>query len=226
MATRAQHRRETLVRLSDAAISSFETVGPSVTIEAIAAEAGVARRTVFRYVDSKEALAFIHPVLWFDVFDEALRAAAEGPLIDRVRIASRAIALHIDADPNPPRRAFAVVATHPELTRGFSGVFQQWVDRVAAEVLAVADEPDRPATQFRARIVGASVMGMVDAVVRQWVFAPAEVRFVDLYNEGFAVLPPLFEALPLRPETKDLQITEFDAPSVGIEVFHALRIEA
>ena len=48
-------------------------------MEAIADKAGVSRRTVFRYVDAKEDLAYIQPVLWLDVFEEGLEEA-EGEL--------------------------------------------------------------------------------------------------------------------------------------------------
>lgn len=204
MATRAEHRRDTLLRLGDAAISLFETDGPSVTIDQIAAQAEMSRRTVFRWVESKEQLAFVHPMLWFDVFDAALAQIGNDSTVsleDRFRFASGAIADHIDADPAPPRRAFFVAITHPELQRGFNIVFQQWVDRVAAEVLTVSAQ--RPAgtsggagspgeAHLRSRVIGASVMGMVDAVTREWLLSPPGTRFGDLYGKGFDVISPLF----------------------------------
>ncbi|MEM8707698.1 MAG: TetR/AcrR family transcriptional regulator [Actinomycetota bacterium] len=187
MPTRAEHRRTTLLRLHDAALSSFEADGPGVTIDTIAERAGVSRRTVFRYVDRKEELAFVHPMLWFDVFERGLADAPASPLGERLRFASRAIALHIDADPEPPRRAFLVTLAHPELAVGFHSVFQSWVDRVAAEVEVATDDP------FRARIVGAAIMGMVDAVTRAWVAGGPSASFTDLYDEAFAMVAPVIE---------------------------------
>lgn len=194
MPTRAQLRTARLLRLSDAAVELFDEHGPSVTVEAIAEKAGVSRRTVFRHMGGKEELAFLHPVLWLDVFAAALEDAPAEPLSERLRVASRAIALHIDASPDRPRRAFAVAARHPELLRGFTTVFQTWIDRVATEVLTASADPDSPAERFRARIIGAAVMGMVDAVVREWVFSDPPVRFVDLYDRGFELLAPLFDS--------------------------------
>ena len=179
----------TLLRLSDAAIELFESDGPAVTIEVIADRAGVSRRTVFRYVDQKEELAFIHPVLWFDVFDEAILDLGELPLDERLRLSSRAIARHIDADPQPPRRAFLVASRHPELVRGFSRISQRWIERIADEVMKCT--PDGAADRFRARIIGAAVMGMVDAVTREWINSPSPTSFTALYDEGFAMLKPL-----------------------------------
>lgn len=190
VATRSEHREATLRRLSDAAIALFERDGSTATIDAIAARAGVSRRTVFRYVEAKEELAYIHPLLWFDVFDAGLALAPSAPLAERLKAGSRAIAAHIDDDPEPPRRAFAVVSAHPELARGFNRISQRWIDRVAEEVRSDADPAD-PAARFRSRIIGAAVMGMVDAVTREWVAAPPSVTFTELYDTGFAVLTPL-----------------------------------
>ncbi|MEL6983864.1 MAG: helix-turn-helix domain-containing protein, partial [Actinomycetota bacterium] len=165
MATRAENRRATLLALSEAAIDLFESDGPTVTVDAIAERAGVSRRTVFRHVESKEELAFIHPLLWFDAFDAALAANEQVPVGERLRLASMAIAAEIDADPEPPRRAFLVASVHPGLYRGFQSLYQRWVDRIA-EVVAQADAKtiaaggsatDVSADPFRARIVGSAV---------------------------------------------------------------------
>lgn len=198
VATRAEHRRTTLLRLGDAAVDLFETAGPTVTIEAIAQHAGVSRRTVFRYVDSKEQLAFIHPMLWFDVFDAALETTIDSPIAHRLHIACRAIATHIDSNPEAPRRAFTVAAANPSLARGFMSVYQAWVERISAEVFAALPDGHDPDGPFRSRIIGAAVMGMVDAVTRQWVGSPPSVKFVALYEQGFALLAPLLDGLDSR----------------------------
>lgn len=196
MATRAEHRRATLLQLGDAAIELFAVRGTSVTIDEIAATAGVSRRTIFRYVEAKEQLAFVHPMLWFDVFDAALAELADADLAlgEKLRVASRAIALHIDADPEPPRHAFMVAAAHPELVRGFNVVFQQWVERVANEVIA-ADPTPSASTIFHSRVIGSAVMGMVDAVTREWLLSPAGTTFVEVYDRGFTFIAPLFGQL-------------------------------
>ena len=46
-----------------------------------------------------------------------------------------------------------------------------------------------PTLQFRLRIVGAAIMGMVDAVSRQRVTPPREVRFTDLIGPGLHPSP-------------------------------------
>jgi AcrR family transcriptional regulator len=195
--SRAQHRRETLLRLGEAAIDLFELQGSGATMTEIADRAGVSRRTVFRYVDGKEELAFVHPLLWFDVFDEALAASADLPLANRLELSSKAISTHIDTDPGPPRRAFLVAAAHPELLKGFSAVYQRWVERIAAEVLSSRQSDvgsQTPADRFRARIIGSAVMGVGDAVSREWVVSENKT-FAELYEDGFVYIKPLLSEL-------------------------------
>lgn len=188
--TRAEHRRTTLLQLSDAAVELFAEFGTTATFEQIAERAQLSRRTIFRYVEQKEELAYVHPLLWLDVFEAALDDAADRSLPDRLRYASRAIAEYIDAAPGPPRRAFEVIASAPGLARGFTKIFQRWVDRIADETLRDVVAPTSE-DRFRARIIGSAVMGMVDAVTREWVSSPPTTSFVDLYDDGFTLLEPI-----------------------------------
>jgi len=143
MVSRAEHRRTTLLRLGDTAIELFGKHGPGVTIDEIAKQAGVSRRTVFRYVEAKEQLAFVHSMLWLDVLDDALEELAGETMSvrERLQLASHAIATHIDDNPDPPRNAFLLAIEHPELLKGFNIVFHQWIDRVAEEVMNLAPSP-------------------------------------------------------------------------------------
>lgn len=188
--TRAEHRQTTLMRLSDAAIELFAEFGATATFDQIAERAKLSRRTIFRYVEQKEELAFVHPLLWFDVFEAALDDVSDLRVPERLRIASRAIAQHIDDDPEPPRRAFTVIASTPALARGFTGIFQRWVDRIATETLRDIVAPTAD-DRFRSRIIGSSMMGMVDAVTREWVTSPPTTSFVGLYDDGFSLLAPI-----------------------------------
>lgn len=55
---RARRRRETTIAIHQAALDLFEERGfAAVTVPEIAARAGIATRTLFRYVDSKEGAA-------------------------------------------------------------------------------------------------------------------------------------------------------------------------
>lgn len=190
MATRAEHRRSTLRRISAATTDAAEALGPSATFDDIAERAGVSRRTLFRYVDSKEALFFIHPVLWLDIFDSAVEERADAPLRDRLMYGAHCISVAIDADPEPVRRAMRVATADPDLMRGYAGVSRRWVDRIAAEVLG--DRTDNESI-FRAGVLGAAVMGVIDAAIAEWFSSDPAPPIVDLVERGLDYLAPILD---------------------------------
>lgn len=189
MVSRAEHRRETLLRLSAATTETFERLGPATTVDDIAKAAGVSPRTIFRYVDAKEDLVFIHPVLWFDIFDEAVTELADKPVRERLLHAAHQISEHIDVDPEPVKRAMAVAMADPELMRGYAGITRRWVARVAEEVLGDTTDPE---AVFRARVLGTAVMGVIDAALNEWQRADPTPPLVDLVERGLDYLAPIF----------------------------------
>ena len=189
--SRAEHRRATLLRLSAATTEAYEELGSSTTIDDIAERAGVSRRTVFRYVDSKEDLAYIHPVLWLDVFDAAVAEVPELPVRDRLLYAAEKISLHVGDDPEPVKRAMAVAMTDP-LLRGQAGTNQRWITRLAEEIMLDAGEADLDAG-FRAQVLASATMGVIDASLGQWFFSPPEVTLVEIVTKGLDYLIPIFD---------------------------------
>ncbi len=210
MVTRAEHRRTTLLKLSAATTEAFEQLGSAATIDDIAERAGVSRRTVFRYVDSKEDLAYIHPVLWLDVFDDAVAEVPELPVRDRLLYAAEKISLHVGDDPEPVKRAMAVAVAEPSL-RGQAGTNQRWIARLAEEIMLDArpnshddrgdddsgddqrDGPADPEAGFRAQVLASATMGVIDASLGQWFFSPPEVALVDIVTKGLDYLKPIFD---------------------------------
>lgn len=190
MATRAEHRLATLKQISAATTETAEELGSSVTFDDIAGRAGLSRRTLFRYVDSREALFFIHPVLWLDVFDSAVAELAGAPLRDRLMHGAHCISASIDADPEPVRRAMTVATADPDLMRGYSGVSRRWVERIAAEVRGDATDSE---SIFRAGVLGAAVMGVIDAAIAEWFTSDPAPPIVDLVERGLDYLAPILD---------------------------------
>lgn len=188
--SRAEHRRSTLLKLSAATTEAFEELGSSATFDDIAQRAGVSRRTVFRYVQSKEDLAFIHPVLWLDIFDAAIAERAQAPLRERLLHAAHRISVHIDRDPDPVARALTVAMQDPSLMRGYAGVSQRWIDRIAREVLG--DDTDSE-SRFRATVLGAAVMGVIDASLAEWFVTDPRPSLDALVEKGLDYLSPIFD---------------------------------
>lgn len=191
MATRSEHRRATLLQISAATTSAYEELGPTATFDDIAARAGLSRRTLFRYVDSKEELLFIHPMLWLEIFDAAINEVQDAPLRTRTLHAARRISEHIDADPEPVRRAMAVAITDPTaLARGNSAASQRWIERISTEIRGEATDSE---TVFKARVLGAAIMGVIDAALGQWFLSNGEATLVDLVDRGLDYLAPIIE---------------------------------
>ena len=193
MVSRAEHRRTTLANLSLATTEAFEQLGPAATIDDIAQRAGVSRRTVFRYVDTKEDLIYLQPSMWLDVFDDAIAEWEQSHDQDSVRgrilHAAHRISEHIDADPTPVRRTMMVALDLPEFARGYASVSQRWVARLATEILGDSTEDD---AIFRSKVLGAAIMGVIDAALHDWVADP-KVKLVDVIDRGLEYLAPILE---------------------------------
>ncbi|MDH3753152.1 MAG: TetR family transcriptional regulator [Acidimicrobiia bacterium] len=189
MVTRSQHRRNTLLDLSTAACDLFEEKGTAATLQEIAQRAGVARRTLFRYVDHKEDLAFLHPRIWLDVLTEAQAELTDGSVRDRLVHGARRISEHIDRDPEPVRRAMRVAQSIPALAKGNAVVQQLWIQRLTAEVRHGQTDAD----EFRAHILAAAVMGVINAAIIEWYRGPDDLRLVDLVERGLDFIAPILE---------------------------------
>lgn len=191
MATRAEHRRSTLLQISAATTEAYEELGPRATFDDIAERAGLSRRTLFRYVDSKDELLFIHPMLWLDVFDLAIAEVRDEPLQARVLHAARRISETIDADAETVRRAMAVAILDPgALARGNAAANSRWIGRIAAEIRGDATDSE---TVFRATVLGAAVMGVIDAALAEWFMSDPAPPLVELVARGLDYISPIFE---------------------------------
>ncbi len=171
----------------------MERNGVDVSLDRIADEAGVARRTIYRWVGAREDLVFIHPRLWLDEFGGAVAPHANAPLLERVRIGCAAVCAVIDADPEPVRRAMRLAIAHPELLRGYAAVNLAWIERLAIEVDPHPDTPDR---RLRARTIGAAVMGAIDAALAAW-SDDAAATIGPLIDRAIDHLAPILAEAPV-----------------------------
>lgn len=166
----------------------MEQHGPDAPLELIAERAGVTRRTVYRWVDTRDDLVFVHPVLWLDTFGEAVDAVPDLGLDGRIRTGARAVCTRIDADPDPVLRAMRLAMAHPQLFRGYAGVTQRWIDRMAEEVMRSGDH-DR----FRSRVLGSAIMGVIDAALFEWSGAQPTPQLWPLVDAGLDLLGPILD---------------------------------
>jgi TetR/AcrR family transcriptional regulator, regulator of mycofactocin system len=137
------------------------------TIDQIAAEAGVSRRTFFRYFNTKAS------VLWaeFDSEVDAIRAAladmpADLPMMDAIREAVVA-ANHYQADDVPELRArYNLISSVPELHASSAVHYDAW-ERAISEF--VAKRIRQPADSLYPLAVGRATLAACRAGYDRWV---------------------------------------------------------
>jgi AcrR family transcriptional regulator len=181
-------KQRTRRSLADAAVRLFTEHGyDNVTMAQVAATAGVSRRTAFRYFPSKDDLVMEYSAEWFDVFDEFVDCHPGLPLEERLRIASHAVAAHIEANPDPVRQLFELAYAHPALAGRYAVSSAQWIDRISAEIqLDKVDNTD-------ARMLAAAVMGIINSVCETW--ATTDQPMTPLLDRGLDLIAAALQAV-------------------------------
>jgi len=153
--------------LEDIALRLFEQRGfDEVTVDEIAAAAGISVRTFYRYFPSKELLLQVDIDRRSVALREALAARrASEPLLASLRAAlTEAMGAE---DPELLRRWIAVIANNPDLIRGVLGGIQMKIHGALAEFVASRAGP--AGDSFTSAILAGAVGGAVQAALRQWV---------------------------------------------------------
>ncbi len=161
---RERRHEQTRADIVDAAFRLFAQHGyRNVTMEEIAAAAGVSRSTAYRRFPTKEDVVLDVPKRWLGAFDEArVGLPPDTSLADALGTCVVAVAAHIDDHLDLVRTAYHVLDEAPHLR--VSGVATaEWVERVVAVVSAFSDfEPERAA------IVAGAYLGAIDAMMARW----------------------------------------------------------
>ncbi|WP_062305725.1 TetR/AcrR family transcriptional regulator [Demequina subtropica] len=159
MTTRAEATR---ARLQSAALDLFEQRGyRAVTVEEIAAAAGVSHMTFFRHFPTKER------VLLDDPFDPVIAAAVAAqpdgtPAIERVARGLLSLVPLLDQEPTESaRRAIAIAAREPELQAGMAA-------NTAATERAIVEAAAPAGEETEMRIAAAACLAAVTAVLLDW----------------------------------------------------------
>ncbi|WP_082097086.1 TetR/AcrR family transcriptional regulator [Demequina gelatinilytica] len=186
MTTRAEATR---ARLQSAALDLFEERGyRAVTVEEIAAAAGVSHMTFFRHFPTKER------VLLDDPFDPVIAAAVAAqptgmPPIERIARGLVSLAPLLDQEPTAQaRRAIAIAAREPDLQAGMAANTAA-TERAIVEAAATAG--DEPAM----RIAAAACLAAVTAVLLGWATDGSTRTLGELVSTAMTtVVPALAEA--------------------------------
>jgi AcrR family transcriptional regulator len=213
-------REETKQRLVDAAFALFEAHGyDQVTVDQIAAAAGVSRRTFFRHFKSKERVVFPFTDLRLDLFREAIRAMAKNvpPTLDDLQAVYGFVAQNWIENKERMLRSRRIVSQSSVLLTYDQLVNVKWERAIGLELDGSAiestppGEPD-PVPTLRSRIIAGMLVGTMRPVFERWY--ECEGRF-DLIAAGNRALELAIEGLKALEGDK-LDLTDIDAPGPRI----------
>lgn len=182
-----RHRRRTTAELEEAALRLFAERGfDAVTVDEIAAEGGVSRRTFFRYFSSKEDVLLSDHARRLGELRAALAARPAGePVLTAVRQAILSMTGGYEQERERLLRRARIMAETPTLQARSLGHQRVWEEAVR-DAVALRLGVD-PAVDLRPAVVATTTLAAVRVAVGAW-----------LAREGGAHLPTLVaEALDL-----------------------------
>lgn len=166
-AVRAQKKHRNRLALIQAAQRRFHAFGyESTTIDDICADAGISRRSFFRYFPSKEALAFPQRTERLEHFHALLRDNPhESPFATLRRIAKQfADAYTVHRESLIAQQA--LIQTSPALLATEHDIDREWEQAMAQEFRRrlgeVAD------AELRAEVTAGALIGVIRATLRYW----------------------------------------------------------
>jgi AcrR family transcriptional regulator len=163
---RERKRAEIHARIQGEAMGLFLERGfDATTLDDIAGAAGVSRRSLFHYFESKEEIVFSAKADLPDLIAEAVgrRPSAE-PLLDMVENALMGMAARYQT--TQTRELARLIRDTPALHAGDQAKYEQ-VERVLAK--ALADRKNLPASDLACRVTAASAIGILKLAVEAWV---------------------------------------------------------
>lgn len=176
--------RDALVRAADRLFAARGFDG--TTIDEIAEEAGVSRRTFFRYFETKEAIVFPNTNERFEQFKALLNARlAQTSPFEAVRESIFAVGQSFMASREQEVQRQHIVEASTTLLAAELEIYQRWENAIAE----AATPPGASARRRRrARLFAGATMGIVRAVLREWFHAQGRKNLVTLGREAFLAL--------------------------------------
>jgi AcrR family transcriptional regulator len=195
---RARKKLQTRLALARAAMRLFEERGYSATtIDDIAAEANVSRRTFFRYFDSKDEAFIVDPAGKLEALHVAL---AEGPPDEPTIAAVRRGLLALTAayfEPDLVRAEARVGASEPAVMAAGLAYQVRWEDELANEV--AVDMGVDVATDPRPRILAHATVAIMRAGIDAWLRDESLGTPADVVGDTFDRATPALEAIIAMP---------------------------
>ena len=177
-------RPSTRDRLESIALDLFEARGfEHVTVEEIAAAAGVSHMTFFRHFGSKDRVLLDDP---FDpMIATAVAATDQGlPAVERVALGMMAVLPHIDpADDAAVRRRLRIAVGSPTLEAGIAA-------NTRATQEAIVAIGASPRDRIELRIAAAGCLAAVTVALLEWAGDDADASLADAVGGALRIMAP------------------------------------
>lgn len=139
----------------------------ATTIDEICADAGVGRRTLFRYFPDKEALAFPHRAERLEAFTALLKAAPVGESpFDSLRRIAHVLAREYAANRERMVAQNLLVQRSPALIAREHEIDRDW--ERAMERTFLRRFEGSPQAELQARMLAGAAIGLIRATMRYW----------------------------------------------------------
>ncbi len=190
---RERKKARTREALIDAAQRLFAKQGyAATTVDDIAAEAEVSRRTFFRYFTNKESVVFPDNAERLAHFQALLGAAAPGEApFECVRRACLTIASDLMAGADAYAEQQRLVTTSHTLMAHELETDREWEAAIAVALLCgntAKHEPADPRHEHRARILAGAVMGAIRATLKHWREGECKANLIELGSAALDLL--------------------------------------
>ncbi len=181
---RERRKAETRKALIAAALKLFVEHGyDAVTMDDVAQEADVSRRTAFRYFPTKEALVFPQRDARLARF-QALLAEDHPELtpFQSVQSACMALAANYMEDRDDHLVQEKIISSSQHLIAYERVLDRDWEDAIGAKLA------EDGSSERRARILAATILGMIRGALREWAESEGQADLVKLGEEAFSLL--------------------------------------
>lgn len=183
---------QTRAEIFDAAIELFLAQGFDATsMDEVAEAAGLSRRTLYRYFDTKDDIVFELPRQWLEVLDATIAERREDePTRDLLRRALRDTAVHIERTRHDVLRGYAVLASSPSLLSRHGRSDAEWVARYL-ELMG----PDVTGLEHGALLATTAAMAFVaaqNAAIAIWAAQQPDADLLEMLEIVLEQIDPLW----------------------------------
>ncbi|MGW2015268.1 TetR/AcrR family transcriptional regulator [Streptomyces sp. NPDC001927] len=161
----------------------------ATTMEQIANEIGISRRSLFRYFGTKEDIVLGDHAESGRSLRALLEARpAEEPPWDALRAALKELVDTLPYSSEDFLRITTMLHASPSLRGRQLEKRQQWVDLLAPDVTRRLGDPADPMTESRARALVACALACSDVALETWVRSEGTVDMVQVFDEAVAAV--------------------------------------